>query len=147
MSFVEQKRRERPRSRPVFYTNPSAQIQVALWYNAECETNPNAPVLTGAFDGYAVEVFLRTSRERQFTFLAIHKEGKEGDGSPLLATANVVAGSNGYPQLMIKLGPKAFSWADTTKVGTDAMLAKFGLNVEKMYSKRAMIAKDKKTVQ
>lgn len=124
------------KTRPVFYTRDTAKVKVALWKNTR-STKDNAPIITGMIGGSQVAGFLRQGPSSKF----IQFVGKKLDNGFYedKGTARVVAGSQGYPKLIIKLA-SGDVWADTSKEGTKEFLASMGLNIEAMDAKQEAMA-------
>lgn len=133
------------KTRPVFYTSDKAKVKVSLWRNNT--DTPRAPALTGKIGDVVVSGFVRRGEKGAFIGLT----GKRlDDGSyENLGTANVRAGLNGYPKLVIKMADGSEVWAETTKEGTFAFLASLGLDVQKMIAKQnaANVAREAKKTE
>ena len=121
-------------TRPVFYTRDKAAVKVALWKNTR-STKGTAPVLVGTIDKKQVAGFLRQGPKGKFIQLTGVVKLENGFYEDM-GTARVVAGSQGYPKLVIDQKV----WADTTKEGTAEFLASLGLDVDKMMVKQGEMA-------
>lgn len=120
------------RTRPVFYTRPGDEVQLALWLNTRTKSD-KAPLLTGTFNGQQAAAYLHESNGRKFLSLM---SNRKVDGSyDRLATANVVIAPNGYPKLLMVIAKKNI-WAETTKEGTNDLLQTMGLDVAAMLTRR-----------
>ena len=119
--------------KPAFYTLDTAAVKVSLWNGTS--DKDRAPVLTGMIGDKRVSGFLRTGDKG--VFIGFTGEKQEDGNYEHIAYGNMRFGANGYPKLVIRQEGKDDVWAETTKEATEEILAKLGLDVEKMHEKQA----------
>lgn len=123
------------KARPMFYTRENASVKVGLWLSNS--THDRAPILTGTIDRQHVSAFLRQGPRRPFLDIVGAKD-ENGINKPI-ATANIVAGGNGYPKLIMKMarGGKDV-WVDATNDAPHEVLERIGLDIARMLEKQEL---------
>lgn len=132
-----------------FATGKDKKERVALFLDEKNpEWNGGRPAMYGKIDGKSVSVFVEPAGEKDGkafgAFLTINERGAaNGDGTyakdTKLGKGNLVVTAEGHARLAIKIGEETV-WATPRKEVSTDLMAKGGLDVEKLATVRAEVA-------